>query len=56
MAKKDYLPKTTNWFRLPEIVKNLVSVFEKGDGVSGTFTTNDGKTIVVTNGVISSIV
>ena len=34
----------------------LRSLLENGDGVSGTFTTADSKTVTVTNGIITNIV
>lgn len=35
--------------------ETLESTVGAGDGVSGSFTTSDGKTVVVTDGVITSI-
>lgn len=34
----------------------LRDLLEAGDGVSDTFTTTDGKTVTVVNGIITSIV
>jgi hypothetical protein len=43
---------------LAEALTNIVNYFcsVTSNGVSGTFTSNDGKTITVTNGLITSIV
>ena len=38
-----------------EVVNKLAVTVNKGLGVSSTFTTTDGKTIIVVNGIITSI-
>jgi hypothetical protein len=55
MALK-YLPVKVSWFRLPEYVTNLWTKVEKGNSISDTFTTNDGKTVTVVDGIVTSIV
>lgn len=47
----------------PELDKKLLqnfavlrNILAEGNSVSGTFTTTDGKTITVTNGIVTSIV
>jgi len=42
---------STQWYRFFFNLYTLTS-----DGVSGTFTTTDGKTVTVTNGIITAIV
>ena len=51
-----FLPAKVSWFRLPEYVANIFAKTEKGDGISDTFTSNDGKTVTVVDGIITSIV
>lgn len=58
----DYMGKFLRWIEdniYAEIVKRVnwnTSRLNKGDGISGTFTTVDGKTITIENGIVSSIV
>ena len=51
-----YLPEKVSWFRLPEYVSNIFSKTEKGDSVTDTFTSNDGKTVTVVDGIVTAIV
>lgn len=37
-------------------LNSIVIRLNSGDGVSGTFTTTDGKTVTVTSGIITEIV
>ncbi len=55
-----YLQKVYKWiedfYRTITLRINwLLGRINKGDGVSGTFTTVDGKTVTVENGIITSI-
>ena len=42
---------STQWYRFFFNIYTLTN-----NGVSGSFTTNDGKTVTVTNGIITNIV
>jgi len=42
---------STQWYRFFFNIYTLTN-----NGVSGSFTTNDGKTVTVTNGIITAIV
>jgi lipoprotein signal peptidase len=49
LADTDLL--STQWYRFLFNIYTLTN-----NGVSGSFTTNDGKTVTVTNGIITAIV
>jgi lipoprotein signal peptidase len=49
LADTDLL--STQWYRFFFNIYTLTN-----NGVSGSFTTNDGKTVTVTNGIITAIV